>query len=162
MKIDDDMKFFFTICNLDWKNFSFEELINGYKLILSLMTDKDSKYYMNMELLGFWVNTFSRILNQFFGIIPDDSAEVCMYSAGRISEIKDKSTDEYTTNDIVVGLSIVIVNTYVERYMNVTDVDSVMTTFYTMFENFYYVEKFCESVNKEIEDFQKGIGVMPS
>ena len=93
MKIDEDMQFFFTICNLDWKNFSFEELVGGYKLILSLIADHESKYYMDMDLLGYIVNSFSRILETFFEVSNYKDEDVYTYSTNRVVEVWKKSNE---------------------------------------------------------------------
>ena len=162
MKLDEDMELFFSYCKLDWRNFSFEELVGAYRVFLSLIIDKDSKCYMDIDLLGFFVNAFSKILKAFFMVVYDENIEVGMYSASRLMQVKEKSSDEYTINDIVVGLSICILNNYVDNYMNSEDFHTVMGNFYVMFDNFYHIEKFCESVDKKVEDIQKGIGFKPS
>ena len=166
MKIDEDMQFFFTICNLDWKNFSFEELVGGYKLILSLIADYESKHYMNIDLLEYVVNTFSRILDTFFEISQYSDEEIYTYSTNRAVEVWEKSNENleesFTDNDMIIGLSFMITHMFIETHNVECGFEKEMLTFSKMVDNFYYIEKICESVDKKFDDVQKGIGVMPS
>lgn len=166
MKIDEDMQLFFDICGLDWRNFNFEDLVKGYKNSLFLIADNESKYYMDMDLLGFIVNSFSRILETFFEVSQYSDEEIYTYSTNRVVEVWEKSNrylgEKYTDQEMIMGLSFMITHMFVEVHNVECGFEKEMLTFSKMVDNFYYIEKICESVDKKFDDVQKGIGVMPS
>lgn len=161
MEIDEDMQFFFKICNLEWRNFSFEELVAGYKNKLFLIVDKDSKHHMNIDLLDFFVSTFSRILETFFKASHYDKEIIYAYSTDRAAEVWKKANsclgEKYTNNEMVIGLSLMIMHEFIETHNLEYGFEKEMLTFNKMVENFCYIEKICESVDKKVEDIQKGI-----
>ena len=55
-----------------------------------------------------------------------------------------------------------ITHMFIETHNVECGFEKEMLTFSKMVDNFYYIEKICESVDKKFDDVQKGIGVMIS
>ena len=76
---------------------------------------------------------------------------------------KNENLEEsFTDNDMIIGLSFMITHMFIETHNVECGFEKEMLTFSKMVDNFYYIEKICESVDKKFDDVQKGIGVMPS
>lgn len=76
MEKDTYIEYFFEICRLDSKNFSFDELIKSYKFWLSLIIDQEDSNYLDVDVLNFAVMMFSKIIKSCFLFEETDNVKL--------------------------------------------------------------------------------------